>query len=245
LRGYAQAGVPEAIRAAGGEIYAVSSEPQALSSRAQEQWGFGFESVGDPHQEIADLCRDRGWLDLFVNPRLEFLRMSTKGTAFDPQHPKGYFQPGVLALSRAGRVLYRWRGTPNRSNIGGAVARPTAEHVWEKVQRSMQAAEGTGDAPLDADPPLDQRGVPWPLFVLLLSANGWFVWPRGFGQRPGGPTPQRRVLNAAFRLVGFAAAWALAFAVLPTPLVGVAFLATAAWITRGILFVNREFQNEG
>ena len=127
------------------------------------------------------------------------------------------------------------------------MARPTADHVWENVERGLQAAaEGTGDAPLDTDPPLDQSGsCPGRSSCSLLIANGWFVWPRGFGQRPGGPTPQRRVLNAAFRLVGFAAAWALAFAVLPTPLVGVAFLATAAWITRGILFVNREFQNEG
>ena len=33
-------------------------------------------------------------------------------------HPKGYFQPGVLALSQQGRVLYRWRCRPSRQNVG-------------------------------------------------------------------------------------------------------------------------------
>jgi len=73
LRGYAKAGVVEKIRAAGGEIYAVTSEPQALATRAQAEWNLGFEAVGDPHHEIAGTCRDRGWLDLFSNPKLGFL----------------------------------------------------------------------------------------------------------------------------------------------------------------------------
>ena len=46
-------GVVDAIRAAGGEVYAVTSEPQALAARAEEEWDLSFECVGDPHQEIA------------------------------------------------------------------------------------------------------------------------------------------------------------------------------------------------
>ena len=42
-------GVVDVIRAAGGEVYAVTSEPQALATLAQEEWGLSFECVGDPH----------------------------------------------------------------------------------------------------------------------------------------------------------------------------------------------------
>ena len=46
----------EAIREAGGEIYAITSEPQALATNAQADWETGLEHVGDPHQEIEAEC---------------------------------------------------------------------------------------------------------------------------------------------------------------------------------------------
>ncbi|MEN8158624.1 MAG: hypothetical protein ABFS41_00985 [Myxococcota bacterium] len=242
MRGYAKEGVPEKIRAAGGEIYAITSEPQGLASRAQEEWGFGFESVGDPHHEIVGTCRERGWLDLFVNPRLGFLRSSAPAElGWTPQHPKGYFQPGVLVLGADGRVLYRWRGVPSRKNMGGATERPTAEHVWSRVESALESAGP--DTALDSDPPLDSRGVPWPLFVSLLVANGWFVRPRGFAHLEGGPPPQVRAQWALFRVVGFAAAWIAAFTWLPTLPVAAGLAGWIAWITPRIRVLNAEFQN--
>ena len=101
-------GIAEKVRAAGGEIYAISSEPQALADRAAREWGLDFAAVGDPHHEIAGTCRERGLLDLYVNPRLGFLEASiaARSPGWGPSHPKGYFQPGVLALRSDGRVLY-------------------------------------------------------------------------------------------------------------------------------------------
>ena len=233
--------MPEKIRAAGGEIYAITSEPQALASRARDQWSFGFESVGDPHQEIAATIRGRGWLDLIVNTKVEGLRRTTTG--WQPQHPKGYFQPGVLALTAAGRVLYRWRGVPTRKNMGGATERPTAEHVLSKVLSGLEAASETGDARLDTDPPLDSRGLPWPIFVAMLVANGCFVRPRGFDQRSSGPTLEQRAARAMLRLLGFVGAWTLALWLLPALPVLVAFAAWGAWITPKVRLLNDEFQN--
>jgi hypothetical protein len=242
LRGYAKAGVVQKIRDAGGEIYAITSEPQTLASRAQEEWGFGFEAVGDPHHEISGTCRERGWLELFVNPRLGLLEQSARSDlGWEPSHPKGYFQPGVIALAADGRVLYRWRGVPTHKNMGGATERPAAAHVWSQVERAL--AEPGPDAALDADPPLDSRGIPWPLFASLLVANGWFVKPRGFPLQERGPSPRQRVVRAGLRALGFAAAWVAAFAWLPTLPVAVALAAWVAWITPKVRFLNAEFQD--
>jgi len=230
-------GVAEKVRAAGGEIYAISSEPQALAGRAARDWRLDFETIGDPHQEISGACRERGWIDLFVNERLEFLQASA-GEALDwqPTHPKGYFQPGVLALNGDGRVLYRWRGVPTHANMGGATERPTAEHVWTRIARALDSSANAGDAPLDTDPPLDSRGIPWPVFASLLVANGWFVSARGFKST-------RHVVNAGVRLLVFAGAWAAALAWLPTLPVAAALAGWVAYITPKVRWVGQEFQD--
>ena len=65
MRGFNEEGVVQAIRDAGGEVYAITSEPQALAQNAQVEWATGMEHVGDPHQEILARCVERGWLSLF------------------------------------------------------------------------------------------------------------------------------------------------------------------------------------
>lgn len=228
-------GVADRVRAAGGEIYAISSEPQLLADRARNEWGLEFESIGDPHHEIADDCRSRGWLDLFVNPRLGFLQLSTANrTDFAPTHPKGYFQPGVLALTRDERVLYRWRGVPTHSNMGGAMERPTARHVWGAIEASL--ANDQGDAAFDEQPVLDSKGIPWVAFASLLIANGWFLRPQGFS----GPSA---IAAAALRLVAFVLAWIAGFALLPALPVAVALAAWAVYIAPQVRWVGQEFQN--
>ena len=102
MRGYGKAGVVDAIREAGGEVYAITSEPQSLAGNAQNDWETGLEHVGYPHQEIAGACADRGWLILFTNDWGGEIVESGPTWVSDP---KGYFQPGVLGLSREGRVL--------------------------------------------------------------------------------------------------------------------------------------------
>jgi hypothetical protein len=239
LRSYVHDGFAGKARAAGGEVYAISSEPQALSDRAATDWRLDFETVGDPHHEIARACRERGWVDLFVNERLDFLRGSVgQGLDWAPTHPKGYFQPGVLALTGDGRVLYRWRGVPTHSNMGGATERPTAEHVWTQVARALEAGDDAGDAALDADPPLDSRGIPWPLFASLLIANGWFLNARGFKSA-------RHVVQAGVRLLAFAGAWVAAFLWLPPLPVAAALAGWIAYIAPKVRWVGREFQHVG
>ena len=234
------------IRAAGGEIYAITSEPQRLASQAQEAWELPFESIGDPHHEISQACRERGLLDLFVNTETALMVNNADSPDSRFSHPKGYFQPGVLALASNGRVLYRWRGRPTRKNMGGATERPTAAHVFEKLSGALAEASSASepmDAELDASPALDSRGIPWPLFVSVLVANGWFIKPRTFPFTPGGRSVGQRFIRAVLRIPIFIAAWAIALTQLPTLWVGLAFLAWAAWLTPKIRFINKQFQN--
>jgi len=240
LRGYTKEGVPDAIRKAGGEIFAVTSEPQTLAREARASWQLDFEPIGDPHHEVADACRERGWLDLIVNPRVDFLkRMRTWAS-----HPKGYFQPGVLAISRTGRVLYRWRGVPTRQNAGGATSRPEAEHVWHSIERALAQQADAADAALDSPPSIDWKAPPWPLFVALLLANGNFIRPRGFGLTRGGPNDtQGRFARAMAKGAIFAGAWVAASILLPGVWVAAAFALWALAVTPGIVIMHREFQN--
>ncbi len=229
-------GVAEKVRAAGGEIYAISSEPQTLAGRAATDWHLDFGTIGDPHHEISGACRERGWLDLFVNERLEFLEATTKyAVDWAPAHPKGYYQPGVLALTRD-RVLYRWRSVPTHRNVGGATERPTAEHVWARIADALESSSGTADAALDTEPVLDSVGVPWPIFAALLIANGWFVNARGFKSR-------QHVALAGLRLIAFSGVWLAAFAWFPVAPVALALVGWVAYITPKVRWVGQEFQN--
>ena len=184
-----------------------------------------------------DLSRGHDWLDLYVNQSLEFLLDSARETNDDfvPTHPKGYFQPGILALTSDRRVLYRWRSVPGRKNIGGATRRPTPQYVWKEIEQARAA--GDADAALDANPELDAPAAPWPLFVSLLLANGWFVRPRAFRD------PKTMLPRAQKRLLGFLAAWGAAFAFLPTLPVALAAIGYAAYITPKVRWLNKEFQS--
>ncbi|MEM8768966.1 MAG: hypothetical protein AAGE43_16080 [Pseudomonadota bacterium] len=223
-------GIVEKVRAAGGEIYAITSEPQHLADQAHEHWGLNFENVGDPHQEIARTCSERGWLTLYANRGdLEFLQ---RGANWKLEHPKGYFQPGVLAVTSDKRLLYRWRSIPSAENMQGTLARPTADYVWNAIEGALAADTAIGDAALDDDPVVDSTPAPWPLFVAALLANGWFLGVKSMVYSPGldlGPTRMPRIMG---RWLLFAAFWVSAFLLLPAPLVGVALVAWFVWVMR-------------
>ena len=211
-------GVVEKIRAAGGEVYAITSEPQHLANQAHEHWELDFENVGDPHQEISRTCSERGWLTLYANRGdLEFLQ---RGADWEVEHPKGYFQPGVLALTNAGRVLYRWRSVPSAENLNGTLARPTPQHAWGAIERSLAAGDAAGDAAHDDNPVIDQAPPPRILFVAALIANGWFVGVKSFAYSPGVGSVPSRFAAASSRWLLFLAFWAAALIFLPTVLVG-------------------------
>ena len=241
MRGYGHEGVVEKIRAKGGGIYAITSEPQRLAAMAQDEWSLDFESVGDPHHEISGACQDRGWLKVIINNQTGHL-VNPENSIY--AHPKGFFQPGVLSLDSTGSVLYRWRGVPTRRNMGGATERPTPSHVFDKVTQALDVPGVSVDAELDTEPKLDSRGLPWPIFLSLLVANGWFIKPKTFPFSRNGPPVRQRVKRAFVRIPFFIAAWIIAFIALPGLWVGAALLGWAIWLTPHIRVINSQFQNE-
>ena len=240
MRSYVDTGVVEKIRAAGGEVYAITSEPQYLADQAHQHWELNFDNVGDPHQEIPRLCSERGWLTLYANKGdLQFLQ---RGADWEVEHPKGYFQPGVLAVTNSGRILYRWRSVPSVENLNGTVARPTAKYAWNEIEQSLTAGDGAGDAAHDDQPEIDSPPPPRPVFIAALIANGWFLQLKSFVYSPGVASTPRRFTTAFRRWIMFFAFWIAAVVFLPTVPVLFSFAGWLAWIARD---VRRTFGNLG
>lgn len=236
MRSFVKSGVAAEIHAAGGELYGLTSEPQTLATEAEEDWELGYPCVGDPHHEIRHALRDRGLVNVFANGNFGHLWMRRWAS-----HPKGYFQPAVLALHRDGRALYRWRCRPTHENMSGAGQRPTPQYVWNEIRSRLDA--GAPDAELDETPEFRRADVSWTMFVALMLAHGWFLRPRAFplpreGDRPSAPPPKMKR-----RMILFALGWAAAFALLPLAWAAAAFAAWAAVAGLGVAAVNRQFQN--
>ena len=192
--------------------------------------------IGDPHHEIRQNLKDAGMLDVYFNENYGHLRERSWAS-----HPKGYYQPAVIAIDKAGRILYRWRCVPKYSNMSGAGARPSAEYTWEAVRKGRA---GTDDAPLDRAPEMGGQTLSWPKFLLLLTAHGWFLRPKAFPLTRAGA---RQVFNFAGimrRVYGFAALWLVLLIVLPIGWFGLAVLAWLVALTPGLIEIHRQFQNE-
>ena len=238
MRSYVTSGVLAAIRAEGGEVFGLTSEPQSLAAEAEEAWELGYPCVGDPHHEIRDALQDKGVLGVFANPNAGHLWMRPWAS-----HPKGYFQPGVLAADRDGRVLYRWRCRPTRDNMSGAGQRPTPQHVWAQIRSRLGAGKGAPDAELDEAPEFRHQDASWPLFVGLMLAHGWFVRVRAFPLARDGDRPSVQPAKMKRRAAIFTGAWLAAFALLPATWVAAALVAWAAVAGLAVAEVTQQFQH--
>ena len=232
MRSYVETGVVDKIRAAGGEVFAITSEPQHLADQANAHWELNFDNIGDPHQEIPRVCDERGWLTLYASKGdTTFLQ---RGADWTVEHPKGFFQPGVLALDNGQRILYRWRSIPSDKNLNGTVARPTPEHVWRRVEEALGPGGPISDAALDENPEIDAPPPPRWLFIAALVANAWFLGVKSFVYSPGAESTPKRFAKAFRRWPFFIALWIVAFVFLPTIWVGAAAVGWATWIARDI-----------
>ena len=231
-----KSGVLDEIHAAGGEVFGVTSEPQTLATEAEEEWETRFPIVGDPHHEIREECSDRGWLDVFYNEDAGHLRERKWAS-----HPKGYYQPAVVAVHKSGRILYRWRCVPKFSNMNGAGARPEAAYTWEKIQTSLERTE---DAAPDINPVMGSKTASWFRFMLILTAHGWFIRPKAFPLAREGDKSYAAPAKMMRRVYGFVALWLVLLLILPLKWFGIAVLAWLVVLTPGLIEIHRQFQHE-
>lgn len=226
----------EEIRAAGGEVYGVTSEPQSLAGEAETAWDMTIPVVGDPHLDIREDLKARGVLDIFYNPDAGHLRERSWTS-----HPNGYYQPAVVALSKTGQVLYRWRCVPRYSNMSGAGGRPEARYTWDLMQKNGQTSV---DAPPDKAPEMGAGTLSWFRFLVILTAHGWFLRPRAFPLLRDGAKAKVTPADAMRRAYLFMGAWILALLLLPLGWVFAAFVIWLVLLTPGLVEIHRQFQNE-
>jgi hypothetical protein len=213
-------------------VYAITSEPQYLADQAHAHWDLSFDNVGDPHQEIPRICNERGWLTLYASRGdTTFLQ---RGAQWKIEHPKGFFQPGVLALTQSSRVLYRWRSVPSSVNLNGTAARPTPEHVWYSLESFLAAGDKAADVAHDDNPEIDMAPPPRLVFLAALIANGWFIRAKSFVYSPGLDSTPARFKKAFSRWPVFIALWVAAFIFLPPLWVGLGLVCWCIWIVRDI-----------
>ena len=207
-----------------------------MADEAGEDWEFNFPAIGDPHHEIRELLKQRGLLEVFYNEDCGHLRDREWAS-----HPKGYYQPAVIALSKSGRVLYRWRCVPKYSNMSGAGARPEARYTWDHVKAALG---DSADAEFDQSPTLGAVDLSWPRFLLILTAHGWFIRPKAFPLARA--DDKSRVSPGAMmpRVYAFLALWAVALVLFPAVWVGVAAAIWLMALTPGLIEIHRQFQNE-
>ncbi len=224
------------IRAAGGEVFGITSEPHSLACEAEHAWDMNIPVVGDPHHEIREDLKARGWLDVFYNADFGHLRERAWAS-----HPKGYYQPAVIAIDKSHRVLYRWRCVPKYSNMSGAGARPEARYTWDCMRAAM---DSQGDAKPDDAPVLGAKDLSWFKFLVILTAHGWFLRPRAFPLLRDGDKDGVSPTDAMRRAYLFAGAWVIALIALPIFWVGIAAAIWAITVTPGLIEIHRQFQNE-
>ena len=226
----------EEIRAAGGEVFAITSEPQSLATEAEEDWEIGFPAVGDPHHEIRETCKDRDLVEIYCNENYGHLRNRPWAS-----HPKGYYQPGVLALNKQGRSIYRWRCRPTHDNMSGAGARPTPQYTWANMRARL--ADGVEPA-LDDSPELGYKDFSWLGFVTIGLAHGWFLRPKMFPLGRAEDSASADPHKMMSRVYWFIAAWLVALLLLPIKWVGIAFLIWSVILIPGLVEFHRQMQHE-
>ena len=156
-------------------------------------------------------------------------------------HPKGYYQPAVIAVHKSGRVLYRWRCVPKFTNMNGAGPRPKAVYTWEKIQAAMNSSE---DAQLDREPLMGSETASWFRFMLVMTAHGWFIRPKAFPLAREGDSESVSASKMMRRAYWFLAMWLVLFIVLPIGWFGIALLAWIVAVTPGLIEIHSQFQNE-
>lgn len=118
------------LRAAGGELIAITAQSAGGAESARRDWGLNFPTRSDPSNTLA---RRFG---ISITPK-----EMTPLAGVEGEYPDGMAQPGVVILDQTGTTLVHWAIDPNEMNLGGALDRPLPSVLWAAL-RSAQNGEG-------------------------------------------------------------------------------------------------------
>lgn len=121
------------IRAAGGQVFVFSSEPQDYVDAAKRKWGLpGLQMFGDTHSSLARHLRSAGLCAVHVSHPTD--DAWTGGHPFMRYYTNGIAQPAVVVVDAEGKPLYAQATRPALANGGGAGDRADLAQVWAAVR---------------------------------------------------------------------------------------------------------------
>ena len=110
------------IEAAGGKLYAVTSEDDEGIQKARENWKIDYDILSDRNLELAKRYKVSITHGKDAHGGVEM-------------YPDGMSQPAVIALDKTGKVVFQWIMIPSEMNMGGALDRPLASDLWSGIQK--------------------------------------------------------------------------------------------------------------
>lgn len=128
------------LRAAGGELFAVTAQSQAGADAAKSDWALDYDVLSDQALTLANR------FNIATTPKAQ-----TPLAEIEGEYPNGMSQPGVVILDQAGKALVHWAVNPNEMNGGGALDRPLPPVLWAALK---SARNGEGPVSLEG-PRLD------------------------------------------------------------------------------------------
>ena len=131
---------------------------------SKTRWETGFPIVGDPHQELRELCTERGSVDVFYNEDYDCGSVNghlIQRVVINPRcwpfiKPGGFSNAGVVCP----RNILWW---PTGSDC-----------TWEMMQAQMDNTEDAGKIEMGS------ATANWPRYLFMLTAHGWFIRPKAF-----------------------------------------------------------------
>eukprot|EP01006_Ploeotia_vitrea_P020977 TRINITY_DN53306_c0_g1_i1.p1 TRINITY_DN53306_c0_g1~~TRINITY_DN53306_c0_g1_i1.p1 ORF type:complete len:222 (-),score=29.38 TRINITY_DN53306_c0_g1_i1:489-1154(-) len=159
-------------------MFGIVGVPQdEATETGKNKWRLDFDLIGDPQHQTVQYLSEKNILHISTTtPNEEWYALARSGAGDFKTFEKGIIQPAILAITKSGRVLFRWSCVPDASNAQGGMGRPTPDHVWKEIQAALNKSE---DAPHDhknygpACPPA------FPFFLLMM-AHGNFIKLKAF-----------------------------------------------------------------
>ncbi|MEO0602737.1 MAG: redoxin domain-containing protein [Myxococcota bacterium] len=132
----------ERLEGQGGKLVGVTSQSADAATQAHDDWGLAFDVVSQPSNDLARR------FEVAITEKAQTPLAEVPG-----EYPSGMAQPAVVALDRAGKVLYRWAIEPSTMNLGGATDRPLPDEIWAAIEAARAGAPVPAASPrrLDVD----------------------------------------------------------------------------------------------